>query len=669
MPLQERSGQIKNRNFWAPALVMLILIWGGTIGLAFQEFGQASLRNQVRFNEAIAIAQAEIDSRLEVAIGVLSASAAFVNVQSNLAATDFNNFVSHLDLRSKYPGFQGLGYAERISASGLEEYQKSVRERDHRDFNVRSDSIRGDLYPIRFLEPFDETNASVLGYDMFSDATRRIAMSVARDTGIPAASATLQLKQEVTAERQNGFLIYVALYNGAHDTIERRKAAVTGFVYGAFRAGDFFSSLAPHLKALNLTIAVSDPVNREISPLFMSPGWTADGDIATRDISFAQQTFLVQYNNTASSPLFNFATMTILAIGLSLGSLVSWLTFREIKILAAASSGNLERVRLADALDLHSTATNVTRAPIMLTDMDGRIRTWNKGCEQLYGYSSAEATGQINHQLLKTVFPDERESLIESILRDGKLSCEVIQTGKTGDLIEVESRFELIRRPSGPLLLNTDWDVRERKRAERRDHMLVSEMTHRVKNQLAVVQSIIGNSLKEVSSIGELKPILMGRIQALSTAQHYVTLSNENGALISRIIESQAAPWGSRIEWTGDNFSANSSFVQMFSLVIHELLTSSISRGALSVEEGHVAIAWSVGTHDGFPGTLMFTWTETGSNSIRPADAGGLGDRLIKTALPSVSDDWPKFDDLSDGFRFTALIPVSHAIIREETLY
>ena len=92
---------------------------------------------------------------------------------------------------------------------------------------------RGFYTAIVFLEPLDLRNQAALGYDMFSDATRRAAMEAARDSGSAVASGKVTLVQEIDpGQQQAGFLIYLPVYRRGPrpPTVEDRVAALEGFV-------------------------------------------------------------------------------------------------------------------------------------------------------------------------------------------------------------------------------------------------------------------------------------------------------------------------------------------------------------------------------------------------------------------------------------------------------
>jgi PAS domain S-box-containing protein len=118
--------------------------------------------------------------------------------------------------------------------------------------------------------------------------------------------------------------------------------------------------------------------------------------------------------------------------------------------------------RQADLLDLANEA-------IFATEIDGRIIYWNRGAEQLYGYTRSEALGGVGHDLLATDFPDGRQTFMAHLMERREWTGELKQQTKSGRRIDVESRFRLIDdRAGGSLMLECNRDVTHRKQTARR---------------------------------------------------------------------------------------------------------------------------------------------------------------------------------------------------------
>src|SRR5690606_35653372 len=157
-----------------------------------------------------------------------------------------------------YPGVQGIGFAQRVPAAERQGFVSDQRRDRDAEFDILPAGERDLYFPIVFLETEDRRNLHAIGYDMFSQPTRREAMERARDTGTAAASGRVLLVQEIDAAKQAGFLIYVPVYRDGvvPGTLYERRAALAGFVYSPFRADDLLGGLlrGERLPRLNFEI-------------------------------------------------------------------------------------------------------------------------------------------------------------------------------------------------------------------------------------------------------------------------------------------------------------------------------------------------------------------------------------------------------------------------------
>jgi two-component system cell cycle sensor histidine kinase/response regulator CckA len=132
------------------------------------------------------------------------------------------------------------------------------------------------------------------------------------------------------------------------------------------------------------------------------------------------------------------------------------------RVEAALRKQEEDLQRQADLLNLANEA-------IFARQLDGRIIYWNRGAEQLYGYSEAEAIDSLTHELLATEFPKGWDHFGASLLAAGEWSGELKQRTKYGRRIDVESRFKLIDDRAGSyIILECNRDITHRKQSARR---------------------------------------------------------------------------------------------------------------------------------------------------------------------------------------------------------
>ncbi|QOJ36604.1 MAG: PAS domain S-box protein [Nitrospira sp.] len=124
------------------------------------------------------------------------------------------------------------------------------------------------------------------------------------------------------------------------------------------------------------------------------------------------------------------------------------------------------RKRADELLEQQRTLLELSYEPIFAWDMDHGIVDWNRGCEQLYGYTKAEALGQASHLLLHTQLPCSLSDIHAALETTGSWTGEIRQRTKEGQEVLVESRWSLLQTNGRRLVLETNWDITERRRAE-----------------------------------------------------------------------------------------------------------------------------------------------------------------------------------------------------------
>ncbi|HXW72025.1 MAG TPA: chemotaxis protein CheB [Methylocella sp.] len=282
----------------------------------------------------------------------------------------------------------------------------------------------------------------------------------------------------------------------------------------------------------------------------------------------------------------------------------------------------------------------LSRDPIFVWNYDDGIVRWNRGCEELYGYSRHEAIGQRVDELLQTrgeniTFAEVRAKLQEA----GHWSGELLHTSKGGDALIVDSRMQLEDFDQRRLVLESVRDVTDRKEWERHQHLLLRELNHRVKNTMAVVQAIVHQTMRRHRS-GDFEAALDGRLSALAVAHDLLAQSGWHGADLGDLARRQLEPYGppQSGRWTieGEPFLLPADIAANFGLMLHELSTNAAKYGAFSQPGGKVHLSWVIEPRDG-ERALMLTWREEGGPRVTPPAQTGFGSALIDRAIPKAT--------------------------------
>lgn len=170
-------------------------------------------------------------------------------------------------------------------------------------------------------------------------------------------------------------------------------------------------------------------------------------------------------------------------------------------------------------------------------------------------------------------------------------------------------------------------DITERKQSERQKSLLIDELNHRVKNTLSIVQSIANQTLRLTPDPETFTAAFTSRLAALARTHALLTQTSWEGSCLDSLLSSALSPFEidrNRIVIEGPPVSVRSSIAVTLSLVLHELATNAVKHGALSTDDGRLAVTWS---RDGDAVSLQ--WQEMGGPPVGAVKRRGFGSRLI----------------------------------------
>lgn len=181
-------------------------------------------------------------------------------------------------------------------------------------------------------------------------------------------------------------------------------------------------------------------------------------------------------------------------------------------------------------------------------------------------------------------------------------------------------------------------DVTGRKQAEEGHELLAGEMSHRVKNLLAIAAGLTTITSRTTSTKSEMTSELIQRLTALGRAHDLVRPLPQNqgsAALLGDLISVLLAPYedtgafSGRIRVAVERMGVGEAAATSLALVVHELATNSLKYGALSSETGTLDVS-SLSAGDG----LTMIWTERGGPLVdAPTGAGGFGSKLVERSV------------------------------------
>ncbi len=206
----------------------------------------AELRDRLTFTHATEIELRAIEEQFRTYTALLRGAAGlFAAEGESVTLAEFRAYVRRIEFQALYHGYLGIGFTPTLPASEKERFAARAAALGVENFQVRPATDNPAISPVLFAEPPNPRNQAAIGYDVMSDPVRRDMVERARDTGRPAASARIQLVQEIDADKQAGFLVALPVYagGGIPPDVAARREKYLGFIFGAFRADDLFGSI------------------------------------------------------------------------------------------------------------------------------------------------------------------------------------------------------------------------------------------------------------------------------------------------------------------------------------------------------------------------------------------------------------------------------------------
>ncbi len=293
-------------------------------------------------------------------------------------------------------------------------------------------------------------------------------------------------------------------------------------------------------------------------------------------------------------------------------------------------------------------------------------RSWGSPQWEVYaGLSDMESRG---FGWLEAIHPDDREPT-RARWQDAQRSGEYYIEHRIRRSLDGQYRWHQTRaKPAGPSSMEwvgTSADVHEMRGLQDRQQVLLSELQHRTRNLLALVQAIARQTLKVSGSLADFAEQFESRLAALSRVQGILARTDHGPVDLKQIVQAEleAHGAGAAAETSGPPLDLAPNAAQALALALHELATNAVKYGALQQPAGKLTVKWKLG-HDHEGPRAIIEWRETGVPISDPPPIGrrkGYGTELIERALPYQLNALTKLDFTSDGVRCTVELPLEQA--------
>jgi len=440
----------------------------------------AHMRGQQAFAMATDRITFSLKSRMETLRMMLRGVKGYYDGSAQIDPGEFQAYVGALDLQQTLPGLQGVAYVLRLEHGQVAAHELAMQGQWGNGYRVWPDAPGEVRRVIALIEPLNEVNRRVLGFDAGSVPGALDALERARDTGEVALTGTIGLRQYANEPGEKGLVMYLPIFRGgaSTETVEQRRKALVGWVSAPFRLADLLQGIQQQLDSdVGLSIFDGDATN-PAAQIHGAGAMSSASFQETRHIEVGGRRWtLVMHSLPAFTNRLEDSGQTLVAL---LGAVLSLLVGGLAWVLGTARERAVAlALRMTQTLrstrdDLESTLNAI---PDLLFELglDGRIHHFRSARSDLL----AATPGMFLNRLLQDVVPPEAAPGCKAALQAahhtgysaghqfslelGKKThwFELSIARKEGDAPDQEPRFIALSR-----------DITERKQSEARTHQL-----------------------------------------------------------------------------------------------------------------------------------------------------------------------------------------------------
>lgn len=263
-------------------------------------------------------------------------------------------------------------------------------------------------------------------------------------------------------------------------------------------------------------------------------------------------------------------------------------------------------------------------------DLERDVIVWDQRTRELFG---AEPDGPIDYAAYVARLPEGERPMMRAAYdaairgeNGGRYVTEHRTTARDGTVRWVRGAGQVLFGPDGVAshVLGTVQDITEEVQARERQALMMGELNHRVKNNLATVQSMAAQTARHAIDLRAFTEDFEGRLVALARTHDVLTHNAWVGAELSVLVARELEAFRGRVRMAGPKVQLAAGQAVALGLMLHELATNAAKYGALTTADGRIDIAWTV-----TGGELALSWTERGGPTASAPVHAGFGTRLI----------------------------------------
>lgn len=237
---------------------------------------------------------------------------------------------------------------------------------------------------------------------------------------------------------------------------------------------------------------------------------------------------------------------------------------------------------------------------------------------------------------------------LEEALRESHSQLEQRVRERTAELVDANRQLQA--------------EIVERRDAERRQTLMMRELDHRVKNNLAAVLSIADKTVAAASTLQDFRKAFSGRITALARTHEALARNKWTGLDLRPMVVETLSPFARHdkdsITIIGEAVTLPAEAANAMCIAVHELATNAAKYGALSVSAGRVRVEWQIINDPARGRSLEFSWIESHGPPVAPPAREGFGTQLIRGMIGYELGGTAEVQYRPDGAKWRLTIPL-----------
>jgi PAS domain S-box-containing protein len=431
--------------------------------------------------------------------------------ENNLNKQVFRRYAESRDISVEFPGARGFGFVRRVAPEDEAAFLAKARADAGPNFTLSSLGPHdGDKWFIQYIEPNDG-NRNALGFDIASEPHRRKALQEAVDTGQVRLTQPITLMQEQSKPQQS-FLMIMPIYRGPKtpETVEERRTQAIGLSYAPLLMTEVLQGLRIDSQLLHMQL--SDLSDGDALPLTFFDNRGADASAgAFYPRRFEHDMFGRQWRFEFSVTRAFIARQGVVPpVYLWLGGLLISLVLAGLAGAIAVSRAQRREIAYA-RMELGAIVESASDAIIGKT-LEGVISSWNRGAEQLFGFTAAEAIGRpITRLIVPPERVEEENAMLGRIARgEPVMNFETVRVHKSGQQVQVSITPSPVHGINGQVVgaSVTARDITLQKAQTARIEGQNEALKEQVYDSQATTQAILDTVIDPVLSIDESGTVL-----------------------------------------------------------------------------------------------------------------------------------------------------------------